>query len=71
MASGVKLQMKFETMSGVKTWTFNNAKTNATTNNVRTLAQAMITNGSIFEYQPVRVSSAKLVVTTEQEYDVS
>lgn len=71
MAAGTKLQLQFETMSGTKTWTFSNAKSNATTANVRTLAQTMITNGTLFQYQPIRVSSAKIVTTTENVLDVS
>lgn len=71
MASGVALKMKFGTMRGTKTWTFNNAATAATTQQVKALAQAMIDNGSIYENVPVEVISAIRVTTSESEYDLS
>ncbi len=37
---------------------------------VKALASAMITNGSIFEYVPSVVKSAKVVVTSENNIDI-
>lgn len=71
MAEGTSLRLQFETMAGLKTWTFNNAKPSAGLQNVRTLMQAMITNGSIFENPPIRAYSAKEVTTTETEYNLN
>lgn len=68
--SNVTLKMKFDTMSGSSTWSFKNAKQTATLANVRALAQAMIDNGSVYQKQPVRLTEAKVVTTTEQVYDL-
>lgn len=71
MASGVALKMKFDTMRGSRTWTYNNANTQATAVQVKALGQAMITNGSIYEAVPVKLVSAVQVTTSEMQYDVS
>lgn len=71
MASGTKLQLKFGTAYGEKTWTFNYAKSNASSQNVNTLMDTMITNGSIYRYPPLSKVSAKLVVTSETDISVS
>lgn len=65
MATSLKL--KFGTMSGEKTWTFNNIDPNAAVADVKTLVQTMIANGSIYKYPPLTASSATLVTTTEAE----
>lgn len=71
MATGTKLQITFETMSGVKTASFANAKPGATTSAVKALAAAIIANGAIFNSVPVRATAAKTVTTSENEYDLS
>lgn len=38
---------------------------------VRTLAQTIITNGSIFSNPPVSSKSAKLIVTTETDIELN
>lgn len=38
---------------------------------VKALMNAIITNGSIFERTPTTAKSAKIVVTTEEEVDIS
>lgn len=63
--------MKFGTMSGVKTWTFKQADEEMTQAGVTAAMQAMINNGSIYKYPPLTADSAKIVVTTETEFDVS
>ena len=70
MAAGTKLQLKFETMAGIKTWNFAYAKSEPTDQQVRTAMQAMITNGSVFENPPIRASSAKTITTTETVFDI-
>lgn len=67
----VSLQLKFGTLAGVKTYNFKNAKAELSNSNVVNLMQAMITNGSIYKNPPMTAESAKLVVTTESEFDVS
>ena len=71
MASGAKLQLKFGTLSGVKTWSFSYADTEVTQSDVVTAMQAMIDNGSIYQYPPLTADSAKIVITTESDFDVS
>lgn len=38
---------------------------------VKALASALVTNGSIFEYVPAQATGAKIIVTTEDEIDIS
>ena len=52
-------------------FTFNYAKSNASTANIKALANGLITNGSIFEHVPVTAKTAKLVVTNETTIDVT
>lgn len=71
MASGVSLKMKFDTMSGSKTWSYKYADPSATVSQVKALGQAMIENGSIYQNVPMKLVSAIQVVTEENEYDLS
>lgn len=71
MASGIALKMKFDTMRGSKTWTYKYAKASATAEQVKTAAQAMIDNGSVYEAVPIKLVSAIQVVTEETAYDLS
>ena len=66
------LVLTFLTNDGDKTtFTFPYAKPGATANNVRALASAITTNGSIFEAVPVSAVSAKIVTTTETDISLS
>lgn len=65
------LRLKFGTMSGVKTWSFNNADTDVTSAQVKALADAMIANGDIYKYPPMTKESAEIVVTTTTPIDIS
>lgn len=71
MASGTRLQLTFDTMSGSRTWSFNYAKPSATAQVVKAVGQAMIDNGSIFSSPPVKLRSAKTVTTSENVYDLN
>lgn len=72
MAVGTKLIITFlDASSTERNFTFNYAKSNATTQNIKALAQGLITNGSIFTNVPVTAKSAKLVVSTETDIDIS
>ena len=72
MASGCKLVITFiDTTSMERDFTFNYAKSSATVENIKALAQGIITNGSIFENVPVSAKIAKLVVTSETTIDVA
>ena len=66
-----KLVLKFTGMGGEANFSYNYANPETTVATVKALMQGMITNGSIFAIPPVETISAKLVTTTEDEYDLS
>ena len=65
MANTTKLVYKVGTTGGTKTFTFNRAKSGATTANIRALATGLTTYGTFFQPQVLTVNSAKLVTTTD------
>lgn len=69
--SSIKLVMGFGTTDGSKTVSLNYAKSSVSPSQVKTLMQAFITNGTIFEAQPLTMRSAKLVTTSETPFDLS
>lgn len=72
MAEGTKLVLTFETNEDKNmTISFNYAKPTATSSQVNTLMDAIITNNSIFENIPTVKKSAKIVTTTETVFDLS
>lgn len=71
MATTKKLQLKFGTTFGTKTWTFANVNGNADATTIKTLMQAMITNGSIYKYPPLTMDSANIIQTTTTEVDLT
>lgn len=62
------LYLKFGTTSGEKTWKLSNFDTTTTTQQVKTLMDTMITNGSIYKYPPLTKVSAKVQTVTESQY---
>lgn len=71
MAAGTKLVIQYATATGdTVNHTWNYANPSATTSAVKALAGGTITNGSIFAKVPVLTKSAKLVTTTESEFDL-
>lgn len=66
-----KLVLKFTGMGGEANFSYNYANPETTVATVKALMTGMITNGSIFEIPPIEAISAKLVTTTEDEYDLS
>lgn len=70
-----KLQLKFGTAFGTKTWTFSNVGSSITASGskaqIKTLMQTMITNGSIYKYPPLALDSANVIETTTGEVDLS
>lgn len=71
MAAGTKLVMQFETLSGRRSWSIANASPSASVANVKALGAAMITNASFFVHEPLALSGAKIVTTSENVLDVS
>lgn len=71
MAAGSILKIVYNTTDGntvTHSWRYANA--DATQNNVTSLINTTITNGSIFAKVPVSAKSAQIVVTTEKPYTV-
>lgn len=71
MADSTTLKMTFETSTGKKTWSFKYAKPALATQNVKSLGAAMIANGSVYANQPLALTAAKMVTTTEEDYDLT
>lgn len=66
----VKLQLKFGTVDGVKTWSFAESKTSPSVQSVKNLVNTIIANGSIYKYVPLEIRSASTIITTENVYDL-
>ena len=71
MAAGTKLVLRFGTMMGEKNFSYNYGDEEADTSDIKAAMQAIITNGSIFRNPPLTPISAKCVVTSETEFDIS
>lgn len=69
--TGRRLEMKFGTLTGTKTFSVKNIKEGAAAADVKTLMQAMITNGSIYTYPPLTAESATIIETVETDVDLS
>jgi len=70
--SVTKLKMTFYKENGdTMDISYNYANPEVTSENVKTLMAALITNGDIFEDAPVSIGSAKLITTTETAIDLS
>ena len=66
-----KLVMTFLTSSGDTTiLSYNYIKPDITNPQVNAILQSMITYGSVFANVPVEAKSAKLVTTTENEFEL-
>lgn len=70
MAESTVLKLKFDTMSGSRTWSFKHAKASTTLANIRSLAETMIEEADFFQFQPVKLADARIVTTTEEVYDL-
>lgn len=71
MASGTKIVFRFGTPSGEKNFSYNYGNDDASAATVKATMNTMIQNGSIFRYPPMTIISAKSVITTESEFDLS
>ena len=72
MAAGTKLVLTFiDDIGAERDFIFSYARANATAAHIKTLAQTIIANGSIFTHIPVRAKKASLLTTTETEVDIS
>ena len=66
-----KLVIDFAGTTGDVKFSYNYANPEMSATSVKALATALITNGSVFDNPPVTAKSAKIVTTTEEEYDIS
>lgn len=71
MASSTKIVFRFGTTSGEKNFTYNYGNDEVSGATVKATMNTMIANGSIFRYPPLTIISAKTVITTESDIDVS
>lgn len=71
MAAGTKIIFRFGTPSGEKTFSYNYGNDDASSADIKAAMNAFIANGEIFKYRPMTAISAKYVITTEGEFDIS
>lgn len=69
MATSTKLVVVCGTTSGKRNFSWNYIRSNLNTATAKTVCEALITNSSLFTYAPLMYESAKLVTTTESEFD--
>lgn len=70
MASS-KLVLEFEGTGKSVQFSYNYADPEVTEASVKALVNGLIANGSIFENPPLTATNAKIVTTTETDYDLS
>lgn len=67
-----KLSIEFATLDGrTLTMNFNYVKPDLGVAYVKALANGIVSNGSIFAKVPAVTKSAKIVTTSEEDYDLS
>jgi len=72
MPATSKLVLEFNTGDGgTTTHSYKYINPEITTARVKTIMNTTISNGSIFEKVPVSIKAAKVVTTTESDFDLS
>lgn len=71
MAITTKLVVTCGTTSGKRNFSWNYVKGDLSTSTAKTVCDGLITNGAIFLYTPLMYETAKLVTTSESEFDFS
>ena len=72
MAASSKLILSFaDSNDDNVNFTYNHAKKEASSSNVKALMEGIVANGEIFEKTPASIKSAKIVTTETQEVDLS
>ena len=71
MAAGSKLVLEFKGTDGNVKFSYNYANPDVQVSKVKALVNGMATHGAVFENPPVEAISAKIVTTTEEDYDLS
>ena len=71
MAAGTKIVLEFTSAVGTSArFSYNYANAEATATSVKNAMNTMITNADIFRSKPAAIKGAKIVVTTETEYNL-
>ena len=72
MATTTKVQLNFTKENGNSmSLSFANARQDVSNANIKTLGQAIVTNGSIYENVPVALRSAQIITTETVDVDLS
>ena len=66
-----KIVMEFTTSAGNKKISLNYGDPNATSSQVKTVMQAIVTNGALFSPQYTGIVSAYAQTTTQDDFDLS
>lgn len=69
MAISTKLVVICGTTSGKRNFSWNYVRSDLDTSTAKAVCEALITNSSLFTYAPLMYESAKLITTTESEFD--
>lgn len=64
------LKFTVGTLSGTKTMNFRLAKTNVSQAAVKSFAETLVENGSIYRYPPMTVEKAVLQIVSETTFDL-
>jgi len=71
MAAGTKIVLEFTSATGSSArFSYNYANADANAALVKNAMNTMITQNAIFKSKPAAIQGAKIVVTTETEYDL-
>ncbi|MBQ6148650.1 MAG: DUF2922 family protein [Oscillospiraceae bacterium] len=66
-----KIVIDFAGQYGDVRFSYNYADPDTTVANVKALVNGLIANNTLFENPPITVKNAKIVTTTEDNYDLS
>lgn len=66
-----KIVLEFEGTGATVKYSYNYANPSTTSAQIKALMTGMIANGSIFQNPPLTAKAAKIVTTTEDDFDLS
>lgn len=64
------LVLKCGTATGTRTYTLKYINPDIAVNNVRSIATALVENGSCLKYPPLSVTSASIVTTSQRDIEI-
>ena len=72
MSAGTKIVFEFGDASGNSLfYTYNFGDDEASISDIKNAMNSFISNGSIFQNVPVSIKSAKVVITSESDFDLT